>query len=228
VAPRRLFVQAGKDSIYSVRKLSVDKMSRDQKRNNYLTRNEFSVFLKAIHLDESHHALLAHDLLWFLGNYGLRITEALDLEGRDIRQAADWGTLRVIRLKKREWDEKRKEWRYLPPQEENLPLHKNEIGPLLEMAKRRGTDGKVFPLGKRKAEYLFTYYLDQSGLMNQKPWLRLHSLRHTCGVILYEDTGNLEFVRIRLGHESILTTQIYATMSSKKQLEFGSKREIVS
>lgn len=46
-----------------------------------------------------------------------------------------------------------------------------------------------------------------------------HDLRHTFGTELYEATGNLEIVRVALGHSSIQSTQIYMHTSMDKMRE---------
>ena len=38
-----------------------------------------------------------------------------------------------------------------------------------------------------------------------------HTLRHTCGTLLYIKTTDLEVVKNRLGHESIVTSQQYVS-----------------
>jgi integrase/recombinase XerC len=44
----------------------------------------------------------------------------------------------------------------------------------------------------------------------------VHSLRHSCGTRLYQQTGKLEVVQRRLGHSNISTSQIYAKMGDKR------------
>lgn len=216
-------------NIYQPRKKTIQRMNSTQRRTKFLSPDEFRGFLETVRVSRSPFCSLAYDFFLFLGNYGLRLSEALMVKFSDIEELKSWGKLPVFRLKKRE--RVGRKWVYLPPQKDYVSLHQKEIEPLLELTRRRRsqTSGDhLFPISKRKAQYLFTYYLEKSGLMDYKPWLTLHCLRHTCGVILYEASGDLEFVRIRLGHASIRTTEIYATMSLKRQLEIGSRREIVT
>jgi len=52
------------------------------------------------------------------------------------------------------------------------------------------------------------------------PGRGIHSLRHAFAVKLYADTKNIQTVRQLLGHESIVTTQAYATsVDVKEQLD---------
>jgi integrase len=48
------------------------------------------------------------------------------------------------------------------------------------------------------------------------PYLALHSMRHSSGTRMYEETGDLGLVADHLGHSSIDTTRIYAKIADKR------------
>ncbi len=47
------------------------------------------------------------------------------------------------------------------------------------------------------------------------PYRGIHALRHTCGMRLVRETGNLEMAARHLGHSSIETTRVYAKWSDE-------------
>lgn len=50
------------------------------------------------------------------------------------------------------------------------------------------------------------------------PSLPIHSLRHTCAVLLLESGADMKFVQEQLGHGSIqITSDVYAHISGKIQ-----------
>ncbi|MEN1985970.1 tyrosine-type recombinase/integrase [Paenibacillus sp. ES5-4] len=60
----------------------------------------------------------------------------------------------------------------------------------------------------------FSRILQRSDL----PSLPIHSLRHTCAVLLLEAEADMKFVQEQLGHGSIqITSDVYAHISSKIQ-----------
>lgn len=209
--------------------------------SNFLSRDEFRVFLDRAKTGRESWAREAYDLFWFLGNFGSRISEALLSTFADFKGVSQWNTVRLWRLKKgkalrdRKGKVIRKDGRplreFLPPQPDEIPLAPNEGKVVLDLVARRRTVShgeRLFNMSVRRAQYLFTYYLTVTGLKDRKPYLSLHSLRHTCGTLLYEDTGDLEFVRRRLGHSSLSSVQRYVRNSPKRQIELGAKRTIIS
>jgi integrase len=198
-----------------------------------LDREEFGYLLASTKNPSSPHSNLAYNLFWFLGNFGLRISETLDLRFDDFKFLQQYGEFTARRLKKRQEVGRKGKKKVFAPvvKGETIILAPEEAQPLLSMVQRRKEqvkEDRLFPISKRTAQYLFTWYAADSGLLERKPRLSIHSLRHTCGKILYEDTGDLEFVRKRLGHESLRTCSVYVQLSSKKQLEYGSKRAIIT
>lgn len=187
---------------------------------NTMDREDFALLLKTVREDDGPWAPICYDLFWFMGNFGLRIGEVVTLTWDNFRGLEQWGSFTVDRLKKKEenpWD--------------RVQLSDQEVQPIREMLDRRRKvtrGGRVFEIGKRKAQYLFIWYAERAGLTEKNPYLSIHSLRHACGAMLWEDTGDLEFVRRRLGHSSLRTAERYIRTNSKRQRDLGSKRAIIS
>jgi integrase len=227
--------------LYANKGCGIRRLSLMMMESNFLSKEEFEVFLAYVKMDKSPWATEAYELFWFLGNFGSRISEALLNTFDDFAEVERWKVVRLWRLKKGKSikdkaghivKENGKPLReFLPPQPDDVPLAEPETKAVMEfIARRRAAvrTGKLFPMSVRRAQYLFTYYLTVSGLKSRKPYLSLHSLRHTCGTILYEATGDLEFVRRRLGHASLRSVERYVRNSSKRQRELGSIRPIIS
>ena len=61
----------------------------------------------------------------------------------------------------------------------------------------------------------FKRFLVSAGL----PHITLHGLRHTFATLLLEEDVDIRYIQKMLGHSSILTTQIYTEVASRKQME---------
>jgi len=201
---------------------NVGRTVRKQEEHSFLSREEFAFLLKTIKEGDEPWSEEAFDLTWFMGNFGLRVSETVDLRFEDFSNLAQWGLLR-LRPRKRRGEMPERQIRFSPQEVKALSA-------LLERRKkhRQAADSRILPMSIRKAQYIFTYYCKKSGLLGVKPRLSIHALRHTCGVILYEDTQDLQFVRGRLGHKSLKTVERYIHLSSRRQSELGSKRAIIS
>ncbi|SEL31855.1 tyrosine-type recombinase/integrase [Paenibacillus sp. OK003] len=82
-------------------------------------------------------------------------------------------------------------------------------------------DGNYMP--KSSLFNAFSRILDRSEL----PSLPIHSLRHTCAVLLLEAGADMKFVQEQLGHGSIqITSDVYAHISSKIQKNNMDKFEV--
>jgi len=138
---------------------------------------------------------------------GLRASEMLALHWSDINMTG--GTIRVRAGK---GDKKRtveaspdlinalQEWKALAPAE------------------------RVFPFGTTAAARLRLRELCRIGGVK---YLGLHSLRHSCGTWLYQQTNDLNVPRKQLGHADISTTTVYARMDRRTLKEAVSRRRRV-
>jgi len=78
----------------------------------------------------------------------------------------------------------------------------------------KGMEGRQ--LTPRYIQQMLNRYLKRAGIeLNISP----HNLRHTYATRLYEETGDLYFVRDALGHKDISTTTIYAKLADGRYKE---------
>lgn len=95
----------------------------------------------------------------------------------------------------------------------NIILNKNTLNMIREYKK----EGKLFDLSKSTIEYIVKKALKDLGYKGS-----VHTLRHSAATILYEQTKDILLVKEFLGHESIVSTQIYTHISNdlvKKAVE---------
>lgn len=69
------------------------------------------------------------------------------------------------------------------------------------------------PIQKRAIQYMVQRYLDNAGLGQ----FSVHSLRHTCAVLMMDNGLDIKEVQEVLGHTDIATTQIYASVSTQNK-----------
>ena len=69
------------------------------------------------------------------------------------------------------------------------------------------------PIQKRAVQYMVQKYLDNAGLGQ----FSVHSLRHTCAVLMMDNGLDIKEVQEVLGHTDIATTQIYASVSTQNK-----------
>jgi integrase/recombinase XerC len=90
--------------------------------------------------------------------------------------------------------------------------------PLVDLLREHvgdGTYGPLFlnddgePLSDRSVQRRFKRWLDRAGI--RRP-ASPHALRHTFATRMYEQTRDLELVRVAMGHASVATTGRYAMM----------------
>jgi site-specific recombinase XerD len=76
------------------------------------------------------------------------------------------------------------------------------------------TNNKGRQLSKRALQKAFKKCIRKAGLPGH---YSIHSLRHTYGSFLYKSSGhNLRLVQEQLGHSSIRTTQVYASLMNEE------------
>lgn len=149
-------------------------------------------FLQLIKFTKKKH----HKLAFLLGfESGLRISEVLKLESRDIdlkekkillRQAKG-GKDRVV----------------------NLPKHfKEEYLKLLPMR-----------CGERALEIAFKRSCNRAKLLEKKPSLHFHSLRHGFATHLVSQKVPIHHIRTLMGHSNISTTNVYLEANPQEALK---------
>lgn len=146
-------------------------------------------------------------MLKVMGNLGLRVSEVVSLELRDIN-------LKQGILKVRMGKGLKDRLMYFNPGDQTL------MAAWLEARKSfAGGEplGKVFvtlkggPVSARYVRYMVERYARRAGIEKS---VYPHLLRHTFATVLYRNTKNLLTVRDALGHRDIGTTQIYTHLAN--------------
>jgi len=153
---------------------------------------------------------------WFmieLGlNAGLRVEEMRDLKCGDLNIQKDQSSISIRRGKgnkprtviiSRSFKNKCKKFL----------LWKEKKGQGIEADAYLLTTNKGNQLSKRALQKAFKKCVKKSGIPGH---YSIHSLRHTYGSFLYKSSGhNLRMVQEQLGHSSIRTTQVYASLMNE-------------
>jgi len=126
---------------------------------------------------------------------GLRVSEVIKLEPRDV----DIHEKKIfIRMAKGSKD------RIVP-----LPKHfQSKYLKLLPLG-----------LGARALQKAFKRSALKSGLLTQKPSAHFHSLRHGFATHFLEQGGNIQLLKVLMGHTNIATTDIYNQLNPKVALD---------
>lgn len=137
-----------------------------------------------------------HKLAFYLGfNSGLRISEITKLESRDID--IDGGKIFIREGKGK----------------------KDRISPVPKGFQKKYLD--LLPLGitTRSLQMAFKRSAQKSGLLEIKPTAHFHSLRHGFATHFLEQGGNIQLLKVLMGHTNIATTDIYNQLNPKVALE---------
>ena len=137
-----------------------------------------------------------HKLAFYLGfNSGLRVSEVVKLEQRDIDIP---GSKIFIRQGKGSKDR-------------IVPLPKGfQVKYLKELP---------LGIGVRALELAFKVAAKKSKLLEVKPSAHFHSLRHGFATHYLEQGGNIQYLKVLMGHTNIATTDIYNQLNPKVALE---------
>lgn len=149
----------------------------------YVSGEEFAKLLKAT---QKQHHKLAFVLAW---GSGLRISEVLNLEPRDFDFSRGLINVRLGKGKKDRYT-------VIPPYFRQDHL---EFLPI--------------PCEARALQKAFTYYAELTGLKAKKPKVRFHSLRHGFATHYIENGGDINKLKILMGHTSISMTDIYTHLN---------------
>lgn len=129
-------------------------------------------------------------MLLLLSHAGLRIFEALILEGRDV-------SLEQNRLRVRQGKGNKERYVTLSPR-------------LKAAITARDISGRLFTWNDQTARYRMRKLCARAEV---DPLHRMfHSLRHYCGTELMQRTKNLTLVKEHLGHSSVNTATLYAKL----------------
>jgi integrase/recombinase XerD len=133
---------------------------------------------------------------FYLGfNSGLRVSEVIKLEPRDFDLVEGKIFIRQSKGKK----------------DRIAPLPKGFLKKYLDL----------LPMGitKRALQKGFRIAAKKSGLLEKKPNVRFHSLRHGFATYFLEQGGNIQLLKVLMGHTNIATTDIYNQLNPKVALD---------
>lgn len=180
---------------------------------------ELKDLLRCAGEDLSVHGRNAYALITIAGNFGLRCSEAIDLEQKDF-ETMRHGYFRVRTLKKkaREVDRAYMGTKCLKYMErllnERKELHKT----------------KLFPFGDRAARYLFAYYAQTAGISAN---VSFHALRHTSARMLLSAQKDGPFAHVAMDivehflRHAPTSTRIYTQPSHEDMIEALNRKEFV-
>jgi len=187
-------------------------MSRDIK---YLGERQLKHLLRTVVRKD-----VMHDCLFnLMYEYGLRISEAVSLKTTDINREAH--KIRITRVKRK--DPYRTQWYAISPEMmekvnrwlRKRKKHKAVVSGneylFLSNKSRRAEDHLSIP----QLEVLFRKYATEAGIERQ--WRHPHVLRHSCGVMLAKKGMNAFDIQERLGHCSVISTQVYVLLGGEEQ-----------
>ncbi len=143
-------------------------------------------FAELLHATQKQHHKLAFIMAW---GAGCRVSEVINLEPRDFD--FERGIINV-RLGKGKKDR----YTVIPPHIE--PYHM-EFFPI--------------PCNARALQKAFTFYAEQIGLKKDKPKVRFHSMRHGFATHYLECGGDINKLKLLMGHQSIAMTDIYSHLN---------------
>ena len=72
----------------------------------------------------------------------------------------------------------------------------------LQLNRLRGENSKVFPISYNRFRQIWEFYRPVEK--------KLHCLRHTFAIRLYQKTKDIRLVQVALGHRNIANTMVYA------------------
>ena len=137
-----------------------------------------------------------HKLAFYLGfNAGLRVSEVVKLEPRDIDI---------------------KESKIFIRQGKGS---KDRIAPLPKGFLQKYSFILPLGIGVRALQKAFHSSAKKSGLLERKPTAHFHSLRHGFATHFLEKGGNIQYLKVLMGHTNIATTDIYNQLNPKVALE---------
>jgi integrase len=170
----------------------------DEEERRPLSRAQLDAFLAVVHPD---HRLM----LEFTVRTGLRSSEVIGLDGRDLHLAGDQPHVKV----RQRWRVAKRDGKLrgeLGPVKSrygrrNVPLAADLVDRL--RALQAGPDAPVFPsqAGTRLSkDNIRNRYIKPAAEEVGAPWCGWHTLRHTCASILFDDGRNVVQVQRWLGH----------------------------
>ena len=164
-------------------------MKREKKLPIAITKEEYESLIE-------HTKSPQHKLAFYFGfNSGLRVSEVVKLEPRDIEI---------------------KEGKIFIRQGKGS---KDRIAPLPKGFLKKYQDMLPLNIGIRGLQKAFKTSAKASGLLERKPTAHFHSLRHGFATRYLEQGGNIQSLKVLMGHTNIATTDIYNQLNPKVALD---------
>lgn len=196
--------------------IGIDTPKTDSKLTTYMSLLELQKLFRFLEQDNSRMAMRNHLLFKLLATTGMRRSEIVEITWEQIDLSNN--TIRIYGKGKKE--------RLLPLHPMVVPLMKSYMGSLEEyqlhpsqpvFLNKNGK--KMNPRGLHK---IFKEILQKAGLPPQR--FSLHHLRHTFATLLIQENKenvDLRTVQELLGHESLVTTQVYT------HIDFEQKKKAI-
>ena len=143
-------------------------------------------FSKLLHATQKQHHKLAFIMAW---GSGMRVSEVLNIEPRDFDFKRGLINVRLGKGQKN---------RYVP-----IPPHLEEYH----------MEFFPIPCNARALQKAFTHYAKLTGLKDKKPKVRFHSMRHGFATNYLENGGDINKLKILMGHGSIAMTDVYTHLN---------------
>jgi len=181
----------------------------------YLSEDELRRLLGPITKGNHQH----HALFNLIYQFGLRASEAISMRIEDID--LDKSRILITRLKRKD----KFRTASFPIPESLVEILKRWLrerrkhraakagNPYLFLSqKSRGT---MKHMGLGQLQHLFAVYAERAGI--EKARRHVHTLRHSCGIMMAKSGLNAEEIRNRLGHVSMLSTDIYCRLAGPER-----------
>jgi integrase len=176
---------------------SIRAPSESEVRRDFLEDDELKAFVNLLWKKakmNSYKAKMQAALFLTILNTGSRVSEVLNLKPTDIVDTPTQMGITVV-TKGGKIDFK--------------PIRDKNVIQLLKSIKA-SRDGRLFPITVRTAENWFKGLLKEAGLPEKRVMrLRVHDLRRTAALLVYQETKDITKVKEWLGHSKVETTMTY-------------------
>jgi integrase len=176
---------------------SIRAPSESEVRRDFLEDDELKSFVSLLWKKanmNSYKAKMQAALFLTMLNTGSRISEVLSLKKTDIVDTPTQTGITVV-TKGGKIDFK--------------PISDRKVIQLLKSLKP-SPDGRLFPITVRTAENWFKSLLKEAGLPEKRVMrLRVHDLRRTAALLIFQETKDITKVKEWLGHSKVETTMTY-------------------
>jgi len=152
----------------------------------YLSKEEINTLLDKVNHDTMQHSRRNYIMLLTLWRTGMRVSDLVHLKKMDIKE----DTI-IIRQGKGKKDRV-------------IPLGGDLRNLLLTYSDRLQPEHIIFSITRRQVNNIIKRYA---------PGVHAHTFRHSFAVHYLKCGGNLRSLQMILGHSTLLTTQVYLTLS---------------